>query len=176
MLAGPHPRSLPLRRSLTRSSRRPQALFNARGAPPPLAAAASLEDSLLAAAAGAFQCSRGPTPARCRSVARRLAPRGGRRRFSTLAGPHPRSLPLGRSKTRSSRRPQALFNARGAPPPLAAARSPEDSLLAAAPGPSQRPRGPPAGASVLALQPPIANLQPPHIIVPWEWKTTARRP
>src|SRR5262245_58665307 len=128
MLAGPHPRSLPLRRSLTRSSRRPQALFNARGAPPPLAAAASLEDSLLAAAAGAFQCSRDPTPARCRCVARRLAPRGGRRRFSVLAGPHPRSLPLRRSKTRSSRRPQALFSARGAPPPLALARRLRASL------------------------------------------------
>src|SRR5262245_29429711 len=49
-------------------------------------------------------------------------------------GPHPHALPLGRSKTRSSRRPQALFNARGAPPPRAAARSLEDSLLAAAAG------------------------------------------
>src|SRR5262245_39996728 len=28
---------------------------------------------------------------------------------SVLAGPHPRSLPLRRSRTRSSRRPQALF-------------------------------------------------------------------
>src|SRR5262249_26239928 len=57
VLAGPPPRSLPLRRSPTRSSRRPQALL---------------------------QCSRGPTPARCRCVARRLAPRGGRRRFCVL--------------------------------------------------------------------------------------------
>src|SRR5262245_59061037 len=36
------------------------AFFNARGAPPPLAAARSLEDSLLAAAAGAFSTLAGP--------------------------------------------------------------------------------------------------------------------
>src|SRR5262245_53667563 len=110
MRVGPHPHALPLGRSKTRSSRRPQALFNARGAPPPRAAARSLEDSLLAAAAGALQCAWGPTPTRCRSVARRLAPRGGRRRSSIPVGPHPHAVPLGRSKTRSSRRPQALLS------------------------------------------------------------------
>src|SRR3954470_2976016 len=74
MLAGPHPRSLSLRRSKTRYPRE---------------------------GAAAFQCSRGPTPARSRSGARRLA---------ILA------------------RAQPPFNARGAPPPLALAPALEDSL------------------------------------------------
>src|SRR5262249_21810481 len=59
-------RSAPVRSA---ASLGPQALLSARGAPPPRAAARSLEDSLLAAAAGALQCSRTLTVARAAGAA-----------------------------------------------------------------------------------------------------------
>src|SRR5438874_302862 len=59
MRAGPHPRALPPLGSKTRSARRPQALL---------------------------KCARGPTPARGRPSARRLARRGGRRRCLCARG------------------------------------------------------------------------------------------
>ena len=93
VLAGPHPRSLSLGAASLRS--RAAGAFSVLAGPHPRslrARPASLRR--LARAAGAlFQCSRGPTPARSRSA--RFAPRSGRRRFSVLAGPHPRSLSLG---------------------------------------------------------------------------------
>src|SRR4249919_2853710 len=84
LLAGPHPRSLALRRSKTRYPR---------------------------AGRRRFYCSRGPTPARSRSGARRLA---------ILA------------------RAAGAFTARGAPPPLARAPALEDSLSSRGPHHSTR--------------------------------------
>src|SRR4051812_2064455 len=110
MLAGPHPRSRSLGDSAPLSG--PQALFNARAAPPPLALARRLRASL--GAAGAFQCSRGPTPARARSAPPRLSRAAGAFQCSRDSTP----LALAR-RLRASLGPQALFNARGAPPPLA---------------------------------------------------------
>src|SRR5206468_4784429 len=91
-------------------SARPQALYlsSARGAPPPLAAAAgSLLSALGApppsAAAAALEDSL--SSRRLKAVARR-----GRRRstFLVLAGPHPRSLPLrARYSVRLGPHPQA---------------------------------------------------------------------
>src|SRR4051812_2184427 len=74
------------------------ALLTARGAPPPLARAPALEDSLSSRGPQALLTARGapPPPAALRRSKTRY-PRAGRRRFSLLAGPTPQSDPGSRT-------------------------------------------------------------------------------
>src|SRR5438094_8324520 len=144
MLAGPHPHSLSLGGPASpgfppapRSGRRRSSY--ARGAPPPLALArrpgvAGLPSGASLGPQALLLCSRGPTPTRSRSAARRR--RASLRRLARaagappmLAGPHPRSLSLGGPASpgfppapRSGRR--RFSYARGALPPLALTRRP----------------------------------------------------
>src|SRR5438876_753469 len=91
------------------SSRQPQALLDARGAPPPRA---SLRR------------------------AQTRSPRDSRRRFLMRVGPHPTRVAPARADALSSRQPQALLDARGAPPHARRSGARRRALLATAAGAS----------------------------------------
>src|SRR5262249_16707729 len=111
---GPHPRSLALRRSKTRSPRAGRRRFSLRaGTPPPLARPAALPDSL------------SPRP----------PPRAGHTRFSLRAGtPPPLARAAALKDSLSSRGPQALLPASGDPTPARRLVTGHPALVARAAG------------------------------------------